>query len=79
MKKACSREAEPPMRAEYDFSGGVRGKYVERYRRGSNVILLDPDLVRAFPDSQCVNDTLRAVLGIAARTNPRKAPRARKA
>jgi hypothetical protein len=60
------------MRAEYDFSGGVRGKYVERYRSGTNVVLLDPDLIGAFPDSQSVNDTLRAVLAIARRTEQLK-------
>ena len=60
------------MRAEYDFSGGVRGKYVERYRQGTNVVLLDPELVKAFPDSKSVNDALRALVAIAARTEARK-------
>ena len=44
------------MRTEYDFSGGVRGKYTERYRQWTNVILLDPELADAFPDSKSVND-----------------------
>jgi hypothetical protein len=43
------------MRAEYDFSGGVRGKYTGRYRSGINVVLLDPELAEAFPDSKSVN------------------------
>jgi len=60
------------MRAEYDFSGGVRGKYAERYRRGVNVILLDPELADAFPDSKSVNDALRALLAIATRSERRK-------
>jgi hypothetical protein len=60
------------MRAEYDFSGGVRGKYVDRYRRGVNVVLLDPELARAFPDSKSVNDALRALVAIATRTETRK-------
>ncbi len=55
------------MRAEYDFSGGVRGKYVDRYRRGTNVVLLEPELAHAFPDSKSVNDALRALLSIATR------------
>jgi hypothetical protein len=42
------------MRAEYDFSRSVRGKYVDRYRRGTNVALLDPELAEAFPDSKSV-------------------------
>ena len=60
------------MSAEYDFSGGVRGKYVERYQRGTNVVLLDPELSEAFPDSRSVNDALRALVAIASRAEPRK-------
>ena len=60
------------MRAEYDFSGGVRGKYVDRYRQGTNVVLLDPELAEVFPDSKSVNDALRALVAIAARTGTRK-------
>lgn len=50
------------MRDEYDFSGGVRGKYARRFARGSNVVVLDPDVAKAFPDSAAVNDALRALL-----------------
>jgi hypothetical protein len=60
------------MRPEYDFSAGVRGKYVERYREGTNVVLLDPELVEAFPDSKSVNDALRALVAIATRAEARK-------
>jgi hypothetical protein len=60
------------MRAEYDFSGGVRDKYADRYRRGSNVILLEPAVAAAFPDSKSVKDALRALLGIADRMSRRK-------
>ena len=60
------------MRAEYDFSAGVRGKYVERYRQGTNVVLLDPELADAFPDSKSVNDALRALVAIAGRAETRK-------
>ena len=63
-KRRSSREA-PEMRAEYDFSGGVRGKYAKRYHLGVNVILLEPELAVAFPDSKSVNDALRALLDIA--------------
>jgi hypothetical protein len=72
MKKRRSKRAAPEMRAEYDFSGGVRGKYVDRYRRGGNVILLEPEVAAAFPDSKSVNDALRALLEIADRTSHRK-------
>jgi hypothetical protein len=71
MKKPPSRPRAPEMRAEYDFSGGVRGKYVERYRRGTNVVLIDPELAKAFPDAKSVNDALRALAAIAARTGSR--------
>jgi hypothetical protein len=40
------------MRPEYDFSGGVRGKYVDRYRTGTNVVLLDPEVAAAFPEQR---------------------------
>ncbi|MBK8232494.1 MAG: hypothetical protein IT349_15840 [Candidatus Eisenbacteria bacterium] len=55
------------MRAEYDFSGGVRGKHAARYSKGTNVIVLDPDVAKEFPDSESVNSTLRALLPILAR------------
>jgi len=71
-KKPPSKRRTRAMRAEYDFSGGVRGKYTDRYRRGTNVVLLDPKLVEAFPDSKSVNDALRALVAIAARTETRK-------
>jgi hypothetical protein len=50
----------------------IRGKYVNRYRRGINVVLLDPELAEAFPDSKSVNDALRALMAIATRAEPRK-------
>lgn len=50
------------MRGEYDFSGGVRGKYAERVAQGSNVVVLDPDVAAEFKTRQAVNDALRAEL-----------------
>ena len=50
------------MLPEYDFSGGVRGKYVARYRRAVNVVVLDRDVWKEFPDSQQVNDALRKLI-----------------
>jgi hypothetical protein len=47
------------MLPEYDFSGGVRGKYAERYARSVNIVLLDPDVAEVFPDSDAVNRALR--------------------
>ena len=71
-KKTSTKVRTPEMRAEYDFSGGVRGKYAERYHSSTNVVLLDTELAEAFPDSKSVNDALRALVAIAARTPPRK-------
>ena len=50
------------MRSEYDFSKGVRGKYASQYKLGTNVVLIDPELTAAFPDSKSVNDALRGIL-----------------
>jgi hypothetical protein len=49
---------DPPddMRAEYDFRGGVRGKYAERYASGTNVVLLDPDVPEVSRDEACDDD-----------------------
>lgn len=47
---------------EMDLTGGVRGKYYERYMQGSNVVLLDPDVARVFHDSAVVNQALREYL-----------------
>lgn len=67
MKKA-RLERDDEMRPEYDFSqlkGRVRGKYVERYREGTNLVLLDPDVAASFPDAKAVNDALRMLIEVA--------------
>ncbi len=64
MKKIGAEEKDE-LRPEYDFSklkGGVRGKYVERYGEGTNLVLLDPDVAARFPDAKSVNDALRQFL-----------------
>lgn len=53
------------MRPEYDFAsmkGGVRGRYAKRFREGTNIVLLDPAVVEAFPTEDAVNEALRGVL-----------------
>lgn len=57
------------LREEYDFTAedlrrGVRGKYAERYARGTNLVPLDPDVAEVFPDARAVNQALRALAGI---------------
>ncbi len=56
---ARKREPEDATRAEYDFTGGVRGKYAKKYAKGTNVVILDPDVAKLFKDSESVNDALR--------------------
>ena len=55
------------MKPEYDFSKGTRGKYAKRFGKGTNVVVLAPDVAKAFPDSDAVNETLRALTKIAKR------------
>jgi hypothetical protein len=65
MKKPIERRSRDDMRPEYDFasmSGGIRGKYYQEYRKGSNVVLLQPDVAEAFPSEEAVNEALRGVL-----------------
>ena len=56
------------MRPEYDFSGAVRDKYYERFQKSSNVVLLEPDVSAAFPNSASVNKALRALASVARRS-----------
>jgi hypothetical protein len=69
MKKASKSktlyESDPDMLEEYDFSKGVRGKYVNRFAEGSNVVILSPDVANIFPDSDSVNEALRMLAKIA--------------
>jgi hypothetical protein len=53
------------MRPEYDFSGGVRGKHHQAYREGTNVVVLDPEVARAFRDAEAVNRALRMLINLA--------------
>jgi hypothetical protein len=69
MKKITEkRERRDELRREYDLSelkGGVRGKYVARYRAGTNLVLLSPDVAEYFPDEQSVNTALRGLIRVA--------------
>ncbi|NET55636.1 MAG: hypothetical protein F6K47_05540 [Symploca sp. SIO2E6] len=70
MKKVFETEMADDLRPEYDFAqmeGGVRGKYVERYRQGTNLVLLDPDVAQAFPNDEAVNEALRLLIQVAKR------------
>ena len=67
------------MRPEYDFSGGVRGRFYKEYMKGTNVVLLEPDVAEVFPDSQAVNAALRALAEIAKRQTKIKPKKAKTA
>ncbi len=59
-------ESEDELRPEYDLTRflktGIRGKYAERYKKGTNLVLLDSDVARAFPNEKAVNEALRLVM-----------------
>ena len=61
-KPASERRAQ--MLPEYDFSKGVRGKYATRFASGTNVVVLAPEVAEVFPDSESVNEALRALVKI---------------
>ncbi len=68
--KKVEAEMEEEMRPEYDLSqlkGRVRGKYVERYRAGTNLVMLEPDVAAAFPNAKAVNESLRLLMKVARR------------
>jgi hypothetical protein len=66
MKKRQVNENDDELRPEYDLRqllrGAVRGKYAGRYRAGTNLVLLEPDVAKAFPNGRAVNEALRLVL-----------------
>ena len=64
------REGDRELRRDYDFSGGVRGKYADAYAEGTDVVLLDSDVAKVFPDSESVNRALRALMKIIQERSP---------
>jgi len=68
---AAKKRKQTEMRPNYDFSGGVRGKYAGRLAEGSNIVVLDADVAGAFKSSKAVNDALRSQL------KPKRARKAR--
>jgi len=70
-----SNNSETEMLEEYDFSGGVRGKYVDRFPKGSNVVVvLEPDVAEIFKDSESVNRALRDLAAIIQRQSEKAHP-----
>jgi hypothetical protein len=62
MKKISNKSARKPMREEYDFSQGERGKFARRYAKGTNVVVLEPDVAKVFSNSKSVNISLRRII-----------------
>ncbi|HEY5637497.1 MAG TPA: hypothetical protein VIS77_11435 [Burkholderiales bacterium] len=62
MSRKAPKVSEQDMRPEYDFSGGVRGKYYRRYVESSNVVVIDADIHERFKNSAAVNDALRTLI-----------------
>jgi hypothetical protein len=62
MKKENTDELRPQYDLKHLLKEGVRGKYAARYKEGSNVVLLAPDVAEAFPGEEAVNDALRLVM-----------------
>lgn len=82
MKKESAKRRGDDLRPEYDLArlkGGVRGKYYQRATAGTNLVLLEPDVAQAFPDSTSVNRALRLLRDVARSSSgrPRKRPAGR--
>jgi hypothetical protein len=66
---------DPDMLKEYDFTKGIRGKYADQYKKGTNVVYIDPDVAEFFPDPESVNDALRSLIPIIKKREERAAGR----
>lgn len=72
MKKGMAGNgAEWEMRKEYDFSDARPNKYAKKYAEGTNIVIIEPDLVEFFPDSDSVNAALRALASVFPKSKPR--------
>jgi hypothetical protein len=72
MRKESAKRRSDDLRPEYDLArlkGGVRGKYYKQATSGTNLVLLDPDVARAFPDSGSVNRALRLLQEVATQSS----------
>lgn len=74
MRKALAKRRSDDLRPEYDLArlkGGVRGKYYQQATAGTNLVLLEPDVARVFPDSTSVNRALRLLHEVATSSSTR--------
>ena len=79
MKKKAKNKYQDDLRPEYDLKtllkGAVRGKYVRQYQSGTNLVLLEPDVAKAFRSAQAVNAALRLVIQLNKIPNGRSSKR----
>ena len=74
MKRELAKRRDDDLRPEYDLArlkGGVRGKYYKQAAAGTNLVLLEPDVARTFPDSSSVNRALRLLQEVATKSSRR--------
>ncbi len=64
MRKGVKKRERETMRSEYDFSGGQRGCFAAQFSKGTNLVLLSPDVAAVFPDSDSVNEALRTLIRV---------------
>ena len=75
MNQESNDNTDTEMLNEYDFSGGIRGKYVHRFPKDSNVVVvLEPDVAQVFKDSEAVNQALRDLAAIIQRQSEKAHP-----
>jgi hypothetical protein len=72
MSERPESHSEEDILEEYDFTGGVRGKYAQQYAAGSNAVVLAPDVAEIFPDSESVNEAIRAIASVARRQQAKR-------
>jgi hypothetical protein len=65
MRNRSTKNEDIEMKAEYDFSKGVRGKYAKSFAKGTNIVVLDPDVAKVFRSSKRVNGILRTLTRLA--------------
>ena len=74
-KNIAAKAGEWEMRKEYDFSNVRPNKYAKKYTEGTNIVIIEPDLIKFFPDSESVNSALRALVSIFPKSRPKRKPK----
>lgn len=70
-KKVVTKTDDWEMRKEYDLSNSRPNKYAKKYAEGTNIVVIEPDLVKLFPNSESVNTALRALASIFPKVTPK--------